>query len=125
MGTNRTSRIKERRPILDAQAVNRVCVVAAPDLRCVIQHARIKPAAATAASLDQHIWIAMHQSLEELVYTAHIVICHFPLRVFYRVDIGEAAVHIPLHILDISLIKHRTDLVKNMITHFFSRKIKH
>ena len=43
----------------------------------------------------------------------------------HRIDIRKAAVHVPLYIRNISLVKHRADLVKNIVPHILSGKVKH
>ena len=113
------NRIEKRRSVLDSCAVDRISIVAAPDLWGIIKHSRVKPAAATAASLQQKIRIAAAQVFQKIIDTKHIIIGKIS-----GINICHAAVHIPLDIINFSLIEHGTDLVKYTVAHFFSGKIK-
>lgn len=119
MCPHRGNRIEKRGSVLDSCAVDRIGIVAAPDLWGIIKHSRVKPAAATAASLQQKIRIAAAQVFQKIIDTKHIIIGKIS-----GIDICHAAVHIPLDIINFSLIKHGRDLVKHTIAHFFSGKIK-
>ena len=79
MGAHTARRISERCTVLDAEAVDRVCIVTAPDLRRVVKHACIETSAAAAAPLDQHIRIALRQSLQKVVKAEDIVIKNLSL----------------------------------------------
>ena len=81
MGSHRGSRVNEGGAVLDLQTVNGVCIVAAPDLRRIVQHACVKTSAASAASLDENIRIPVHQPLQEIIEPQHIVVEHPPLAV--------------------------------------------
>ena len=119
MRPHRGNRIEKRRSVLDSCAVDRISIVAAPDLWGIIKHSRVKPAAATAASLQQKIRIAAAQVFQKIIDTKHIIIGKIS-----GINICHAAVHIPLDIINFSLIEHGTDLVKYTVAHFFSGKIK-
>ena len=119
MRPHRGNRIEKRSSVLDSCAVDRIGIVAAPDLWGIIKHSCVKPAAATAASLQQKIRIAAAQTLHEIIDTKHIIIGKIS-----GISICHAAVHIPLDIINFSLIEHGTDLIKYTVAHFFSRKIK-
>ena len=89
---------------MNAQPVHSIRIVAAPDLRRIIQHSGIKPPAAAAASLYQHIRIPPCQLFEKIIYAEHIIISHFSRKIGRRIHLRNAAVHIPLNVFDISLI---------------------
>ena len=67
VGANRPRRITERSSVLNSHPVQGIRIVTAPDLRCVIKHSRIEPAAAAAASFDEQIRIPGHQSFKEII----------------------------------------------------------
>ena len=119
MRPHRGNRIEKRSSVLDSCAVDRIGIVAAPDLWGIIKHSCVKPAAATAASLQQKIRIAAAQTLHEIIDTKHIIIGKIS-----GINICHAAVHIPLDIINFSLIEHGTYLIKYTVAHFFSGKIK-
>ena len=105
--------------MLDRQPFNGIGIITAPDLWGIIKHSCVKPAAATAASLQQKIRIAAAQVFQKIIDTKHIIIGKIS-----GINICHAAVHIPLDIINFSLIEHGTDLVKDTVAHFFSGKIK-
>ena len=104
MGSHCGNRIEERSPILDPQPIHRIRVIAAPDLRRIVQHARVKPAASAAAALYQHIRISAPQFFQEIIYSHHIVICHHSGLILHGVNIRETPVHVPLHIGNVPLV---------------------
>ena len=118
--------VAEGGPVLDQQAVGGVGVVAAPDLRAVIEHARVKAAASPAAALDQQLGIARAQPLEDLVDAEHIIIEH-PALVARRVgkDVGDRAVGVPFEVVDLSLVEHAADAVEDRIAHLAAREVQH
>ena len=98
-------RIDKRCAVLDLQTVYWVRIVAAPDLRRIIEHPGIKPAASSAASLDQDIRVALHDALQKVIQAEDIVVKHSALPVSgRRVHIRNAPIHIPFDILDIPLV---------------------
>src|SRR5699024_10985813 len=126
MGAHTGSRIDKRCSVLDLQTVDGICIVAAPDLRCIIKHSGIKPSASSAASFNQSIRITFGKAFQEIIYAKHIIVEYLSL--FFRlrrINIRKAPVHIPFDIFYISLVQNRADLVKNMIPDLFSREIKH
>ena len=62
---------------------------------------------------------AEEQVFQKIIDAKHIIIGKIS-----GIDICHAAVHIPLDIINFSLIEHGTDLVKDTVAHFFSGKIK-
>ena len=99
MRPHRGNRIEKRSSVLDSCAVDRIGIVAAPDLWGIIKHSRVKPASATAASLQQKIRIAAAQVFQKIIDTKHIIIGKIS-----GINICHAAVHIPLDIINFSLI---------------------
>ena len=67
MGTHCADGISKGCAILDGQTVDGVCVVAAPDLRRVVQHSRVEPAAAAAAPLNEKVGIVLAKSINNLL----------------------------------------------------------
>ena len=67
MGAHCTDRITEGGAVLDAQPINGVSVVAAPDLRRVVEHTAVKPASSPAAPLNQDIGIIPVQPLQQII----------------------------------------------------------
>ena len=109
----------------DLQTVYWVRIVAAPDLRRIIEHPGIKPAASSAASLDQDIRVALYDALQKVIQAEDIVVKHSALPVSgRRVHIRNAPIHIPFDILDIPLVQDRTDLIIDIVHHFFSGEVQ-
>ena len=111
-------RIEEGCAILYSCAVYGICIVTAPYLWTVVEHACIKSSTATAAALKKYIRISCHQTLHKIIHSKHIVVCKISC-----IHISHASVHIPLHVVDFSLIKHCADLIENIVPDFFSRKV--
>ena len=121
MGPYRRRRIDKGGTILDLQSVDGVRVVAAPDLRRIVEHSRVEASAAAAASLDQDIRIALHDPLQEIIQPQHIVVKDSSLAVRRSgIDISDTPVHIPLDIFHVALIEHSADLLINIVYNFFS-----
>ena len=119
MCPHRGNRIEKRSSVLDSCAVDRIGIIAAPDLWGIIKHSRVKPAAATAASLQQKIRIPAAQAFQKIINTKDVIMGKIS-----GINICHAAIHIPLDIVNFPLIEHGTDLVKDTVAHFFSGKIK-
>ena len=125
VGAYRSGRIEERSAILNLQPIQRIRIVTAPDLRRIIHHPGIKPSAAAAAALNQHIRITFHEILQKFIDAQHIVMGHLPRTPLLGINIGNAPVHIPFYILHIALIQYTTNLFKYMIPYFCPGKIKY
>ena len=126
MGAYSGHRIGKGGSILDFDPVCGIRIVTAPDLRCIIQHSGIKSSAAAAAALDQKIRIARNQPLQKVIKAKYIVMQNFSLvGCSMRENISNASVHIPLDVFNVSLVKQRTDLLKNRIYDFFSGEIQY
>ena len=119
-------RISEGSAILDPKPVNSIRVVAAPDLRCVIQHACVKSSATAAAALDQKIRITFHHTVQKIVQSQDIIIHYTSLILsHYGKYIHQASIHVPFNVLNIGIIQYRTDLSEDSVYNFFSGKIKY
>ena len=79
VGADRGDRVEERRAVLNAQTVDRVGVITAPDLRCIVQHTGIETSAAAAAALDHDIRVVPVQPLKKIIQTEHVIIEHAAL----------------------------------------------
>ena len=112
MGPHGGHRVAEGGAVLDAQAVDGVGVVAAPDLGGVIEHTGIKPAAPSGAALNEHVGVVPAHPVQQLVHPQDVAVEHLPLPVRRKSagpHVGEAAVHVPLHIGDIGAVQHLPD----------------
>ena len=119
-------RISEGSAILDSKPVNSIRVVAAPDLRCVIQHTCVKSSAAATAALDQKIRIAIHHTVQKIVQSQDIIIHYTSLILgHYGKYIHQASVHVPFNVLNVGIIQYCTDLSENSVYNFFSGEIKY
>ena len=114
--------------MLDADTLDGICIVAAPDLGRIIQHSRVKSSAASAASFDQHIRISLYQSFEEIIDAEYILIHDFSIvleSLYRREHIAYTAVHVHLDIFYIGSVYHCGYLFKYMIHNFFSGEVQH
>ena len=120
------ARIAERRAVLDGHAVMAVGVVARPELRRVVEPARVEAAAACGAALDQQVGVALHQALEHIVQAQVVVVDDAALiRGGVRVDVDHAAVEVPLEVLDVALVEHRAQLGEDVLAHVFAREVEY
>ena len=104
---------------MNSRAVDGIRIITAPDLWRIIKHSCIKASAAAAAALQKQIRITARQAFHKIVHAKNIIIGEIS-----RIDICHAPVHIPLDIINLSLVQHCTDLLKHLIPHFFSGEIK-
>ena len=126
MGTYRRYRVTERGTVLDSHTVYRIRIITAPDLRCVIQHACVEPSASSAAAFNQHIRIALHQALQEIIYPKNIIMKHSSLVLCNcGINIRQTAVLIPFHIFNIALVQHTAYFFKNIIHNILPGEIQH
>ncbi|MNE48638.1 hypothetical protein D3C80_1431140 [compost metagenome] len=94
-------RVHNAGAVLNRETLDCIGVVAGPGLRHVEQHARIEPAAAAGAALEQDFREARGQALHQIIETEHVAVGGFllPLRSCRsRDNLGHVAVHIPLDI---------------------------
>lgn len=87
--------------VLDFQPLDRVGVVAGPDLGDVIEHPRIEPAAAAGTAFDQQFRVAFQQLLVEFVHAEYVTVADFHLAGGGHgggADFGEVAVGVPLNL---------------------------
>ena len=54
---------------MDTQTVDGIAVVAAPDLRRIVKHTAVEPAAAPAAALNKDLGKVLTQTLQHIIYT--------------------------------------------------------
>ena len=74
MRPHRADGIEEGGPVLDAQAVDSVRVVTAPDLRGIIEHGGIKASAASAAALQKDVGEAGKEALQQFVDAEYVAV---------------------------------------------------
>ena len=125
MRAHRRDGIAERGAVLDGQPLVGVSVVRAPDLRRVVEHARVKASAAARAALDQELGIARGQPLEELVEAEHVVVEDVALALGGgRVHVGDRPVEVPLDVLDIRLVENRAELLEDVLAHLSAGEVE-
>ncbi len=111
---------------MDRKPVHRVGVVAAPDLRRVIQHSGIEPSAASAAAFEQDIRILLYQPLHKVVQAYHVIIKDVTLRIGrMRVNVGDRPVAVPFNIFYVALVENLAHPVVHIVDYLFSREIEH
>ena len=128
MRSHCADRISKRSSILDLQTLDRIGIIAAPDLRSIMKHSCVKSSAASAAALDQHIRISLSESVQKFIQTKNITVRNLSLAVCRKcctVNITDASVKIPFQIIDIRFVQDLGHLIKDMISDIFSGKIKH
>ena len=126
MGAHRADRIPEGGSVLNAEPVNRIRVVRAPDLRRIVQHAGVKSSAPAAAALNEQLRIPGAEPFQEIVQTEDIVIENSAcLPAGLRVNLRNRAVVIPLHIVDRAHVDDPADLIIDGIHYFPAREIQH
>ncbi len=125
MRADRRNRIAEGCAVLDPDPVDGVRVVAAPDLRRIVQHPRVKTASSSAAAFDEQIRVLRMQSLQKTVQTEDIIVEDASLIVSApREDVRDAAVVVPLQIID-TLIHNPGRLLIDSVDHLRPRKIEY
>ena len=111
-----TDRITEGGSILDSQTVNRVRIIAAPDLRGIEQHAGIETSAAAGTPFHQQLRIALPQHLQQAVNPENIIIKYLSLVLCRRrIDICNVPVAVPLHIFNVCVIQHLAHSGENIV----------
>ena len=91
----------------------------------VIEHARVKTAAAAAAALDHDMGITLMQSFQEIIQSQDVIVEDGSLVISRgRIDVRDTAVVIPFDIFNIGLVQYIADLFKNTVHYFFSGKVQ-
>ena len=127
MGFQRVHRIDEGGAVLDFQPGDGVRVVAAPDLGLIVEHGRVIPPASSAAAAEDHLLMGKNHLIHDPVQSQHVPVKSLSLAFFWKKsgpDIGNAPVHIPLHILNFRIRKQFVDHGNQIITDIFSGKIQ-
>ena len=120
MGTDRAGRIGKGCSILYFNTLNRIRIVTAPDLWCIIQHSRIKPAAATAASLNQKIRVTFMQPFQKIINIEHFRnLCKNTVHHFFSGIVGHKLIacthrHLPRSVFPPA---SQTDSADGWMTH--------
>ena len=98
-------------PYWIANPVHRIGIIAAPDLRRIVQHTGIKSSAASAAALQQNIRIPLQELFQKIIDTENVFMQnHSLISRLRRIYIEQASVHIPLDIFHMRMIQHLADL---------------
>ncbi len=74
--------IEEARTVLNQRAFVGIGVIAAPDLRGVVQHPGIKPSAAAGAALEEDVREGFRETVEQVIDPEHVPVMDLPLPVF-------------------------------------------
>ena len=134
VGTGRNVRphrrrgIEQARAVLDLQPFDRVGVVAGPDLRHVVEHPGVEPAAAAGTPFDQQLRITLQQQFMQTVHPEHVAVEELLLAVGRerrRTDFGQMAVGIPLDVFDRGAVEDGADRPEEVIDHLRLRHIQH
>ena len=105
MANHTRRRIGEARSILDLQALNRIGVVACPDLRHIIENTKIEASTAAGAALEENVRKILGQAAHQLVNAQHLAVRVFQLSVGRKrlgAVVGNIAVAIPFDIGDVA-----------------------
>ena len=100
----RGDRVAHGRAELNGEALDGVGVVAAPDLRGIIQHAGIETSAAAGAVFKEDIRKRFDKTIHEVVCTEHEAVHDLLLalrREQRRADLGQIAVEIPFDVINL------------------------
>ena len=106
--------VAERGAVLDLQPRDGVGVVAAPDLRRIAEHTRVKAAASAAAAFKQDGGERLCQSVKQLVNAEHIAVRQLALTARRKIaaeHIAQMPVHVPFDIGDVVPREKRGDAV--------------
>ncbi len=103
------SRVANGCAVLYLQTFNSVGIIAAPYLRRVIKHTRVKTCSAAGAVLQKNVGVIRGKPVHQVVNSQNVSVPKLPLTVFRqggRTNLGKLTVHIPLDVLNIRIIKY-------------------
>lgn len=103
-------RIEEAEALLDAQALNGVGIVGAPDLRREPEHAAVKAVAAGRAALKQDLRPGQEDTAQHVVEAEDE-------GVLLRAECAGMAVHVPLDVADGRGIEDAADALDEIVPH--------
>ena len=127
MGSHGGNGISKRSSVLNFDPLQSVRIIAAPDLRMVIHHSQVKPAAASAAAFPENVGITGHQLLQQLVQPQHVPVAYLTLPFLGQagaVNVTDIPVHIPFYILDIGTVQNGADSLIEIIPHLLPGHIQ-
>ena len=127
MCAKRGDRVAHGRTELNGEALDGVGVVAAPDLRGIIQHAGIETSAAAGAVFKEDIRKRFDKTIHEVVCTEHEAVHDLLLalrREQRRADLGQIAVEVPFDVINLIFTEDFIHLREDIIAHVFSRHIE-
>ena len=119
-------RVGVTRAVLDAQALAAVGIIARPALRRIVEHARVKTAAARGAGLEQDVREFARQPLVEAVDAEDVTVENLALMLrtpARRAALRDTAVHVPLDVVDLSRAQDLVDGVVNIVDDFRTREV--
>ena len=121
-------RIDEGSAVLNLQPLVGIRIVARPGLGRIVQHAGVKASAAAGAGFKQNVREFRNQHFIQPVNAQNVAMEDFPLPV--RRECGgiafrNAAVHIPLHIIDLGFVQDLRQHLIDIVHYFRSCKIQH
>ncbi len=103
-------------------------IVAAPDLRCVIQHPGIKPSAAAGAALEEDVREGFRETVEQVIDPEHVPVMDLTLPVFRQiigVPVRQGPVHVPLHVGDVIVCQQLRKHLEQVVHHFGIGHVQH
>ena len=65
--------------MLDTDPFDGICIIGAPDLRCVVQNTHIETSAATTAALETNLRKGRGELLHQLIEAEHITVTELTL----------------------------------------------
>ena len=93
--------VNKRSAVLNLHSVIGVGVVAAPDLRRVVEHTCVKTSATAAAVFNKNVGEVCVYAVHNLVNAEHIAVVELALSVLGErtgISVGNVSVHIPLNV---------------------------
>ena len=119
--------VAHRSAELNAEPLERVGVVARPDLRRIIEHTRVEASAAARAILKQHIGERLGQAIHDLICAEHEAVSDLLLPLGgqrRRADLAEITVEIPLEVIDLVGREHLIHLVEDIVADILAAEVK-
>ena len=110
--------VAHRGAVLNFKSLDRVGIVARPELRRIVEPSGVESTATARATLEKKMRICGEKSLEELVKSEDVAVedLLLTLRADGRAsDLGQAAVEVPLDIRDIRAVHNLFDAIKEII----------